>query len=701
MIIKTFSIKNFKKFRNETFEFSEGLNIILGPNEAGKSSLAEALITCLFTDPTTRSKKFFNNSRPWGKRKEDKPIFELEFIEGEGEYILRKNFSEREVLLKEIHKNKSITGKTKVANFIEKSLGFPSEDIYRSTGFIGQKDILKVQKSDDFITAVQNASSGEGRDGDIQYVISEIDKEIRQLQKGLKSPSKSPGPIKQTKDALEKKRFELSELDEKWKQIKKKITNLEKKRHKRKKLKNKIEVLEKVLKNHEKYKTARINLEETIKKIKVLSKDIKNIEELDKEIDQMNFKLKKYEKLEGVDLDDLLLNFANIHNDIRLRKETIKQIEQNMERIGKEGTHKYRKPILGITMSVFLILMGVSIYRKSVFLFIVDCAIATAVILFDFFVINKKARKRKTLKQKQEDLNEIAERDEKKLESIMSEYNISTKEQFLSIKSEINSLNLEIEKAKANKLGILGGKTLERLKDEQIDLLTMKKDIEINDLTNEILNSQLDPEEYNRKKIDLERFTKEFKEVHEEILNLEGKLNESGTSLDNLRNLKAEIEELEKNLKYYNYRLKVLIGVEKYLQKALEDTSSLAINILRKDIEQYFPKLTKQNYNKVRIDKKFNLEIYSNKLDDWLDPVDNLSIGTIDQIYFLFRLAFVKLLVKNKKTILILDDPFASYDEDRLENVFNILDKEQQQFQILLLTHETRYKKYGKVTQIY
>lgn len=47
MILKKLKIQNFKKFGNRAFEFNDDINIIVGDNESGKSSLLEAIEICL------------------------------------------------------------------------------------------------------------------------------------------------------------------------------------------------------------------------------------------------------------------------------------------------------------------------------------------------------------------------------------------------------------------------------------------------------------------------------------------------------------------------------------------------------------------------------------------------------------------------------------------------------------------------------
>lgn len=47
MIVKKLKIRNFKKFENKEFDFNDDINIIVGDNESGKSTLLEAIELCL------------------------------------------------------------------------------------------------------------------------------------------------------------------------------------------------------------------------------------------------------------------------------------------------------------------------------------------------------------------------------------------------------------------------------------------------------------------------------------------------------------------------------------------------------------------------------------------------------------------------------------------------------------------------------
>ena len=43
MIVRKLRITNFKKFRNNEFDFNDDINIIVGDNESGKSTLFWAI----------------------------------------------------------------------------------------------------------------------------------------------------------------------------------------------------------------------------------------------------------------------------------------------------------------------------------------------------------------------------------------------------------------------------------------------------------------------------------------------------------------------------------------------------------------------------------------------------------------------------------------------------------------------------------
>lgn len=96
-------------------------------------------------------------------------------------------------------------------------------------------------------------------------------------------------------------------------------------------------------------------------------------------------------------------------------------------------------------------------------------------------------------------------------------------------------------------------------------------------------------------------------------------------------------------------------------------------------------------YDSMWIDQKLN--IYMNTPDKMV-PLEDVSSGTMDQIYLAVRLAAASLLQSSvtDRLPLIFDDSFAMYDEDRLRSALHFI-TEIHTGQILLFTCHTREKR--------
>ena len=70
---------------------------------------------------------------------------------------------------------------------------------------------------------------------------------------------------------------------------------------------------------------------------------------------------------------------------------------------------------------------------------------------------------------------------------------------------------------------------------------------------------------------------------------------------------------------------------------------------------------------------------------------NRLSIGTIDQLYLSLRLSAMQEITEEKMPI-ILDETFAYYDNERLENILKYLSEEYKENQIIIFTCSNREK---------
>ena len=120
MIIQRLQTRNFGCLGEREFEFESGLNIIRGPNEAGKSTLQAALLTVLFQKADTTSQSV-HRWQSWGA----KNLFEitLEFTVAGHRWRLEKNFADKEVCLADLDSGEEWTDHSKVQDEIAQLLG--------------------------------------------------------------------------------------------------------------------------------------------------------------------------------------------------------------------------------------------------------------------------------------------------------------------------------------------------------------------------------------------------------------------------------------------------------------------------------------------------------------------------------------------------------------------------------------------------
>ena len=188
----------------------------------------------------------------------------------------------------------------------------------------------------------------------------------------------------------------------------------------------------------------------------------------------------------------------------------------------------------------------------------------------------------------------------------------------------------------------------------------------------------------------------EYTQNQNDVKALEFKLNNIKNNEANMQRLNDQIEFLKYKLKKANEQKEELLKLNASFELAktcLEEAyQEIKVNVSPEFIDslsQTISKVTNNKYNNIKLSEEDGLlvEIDNGKYV----PIDNyLSIGTIDQMYMSLRLNSVKELSEEKLPI-ILDEVFAYYDNDRLENILKFI-SENYSNQILIFTCSDREK---------
>ncbi|MDR7486066.1 MAG: AAA family ATPase [Armatimonadota bacterium] len=142
MTITQLRLRRFKKFADWSAAFAPGLTVVRGPNEAGKTTLMEALFEGLFRDPGRGEATA--RLRSWGEQRLGEITIDLQ-VRGV-RYLLRKDLEAGTILLQSEDGRDRLESPRDVQRRLLEWIGLASEAAYRSTAFVAQGDIARVSE---------------------------------------------------------------------------------------------------------------------------------------------------------------------------------------------------------------------------------------------------------------------------------------------------------------------------------------------------------------------------------------------------------------------------------------------------------------------------------------------------------------------------------------------------------------------------
>ncbi|MHB9089987.1 MAG: AAA family ATPase, partial [Chloroflexota bacterium] len=189
MILRRLALRDFRRFAAYETAFASGLNVVLGDNEAGKSTLREAITAALFYDPKT-SNKVVQGLRRWGAAEQF--CVELEY-EADGEvFLLTKDFQKKTARLENRTSGVVLTDARAIDRHVGAVLGLASKALFDSTVRVSQRDITNLQNPGAIADSLQQVMTGGEDDARASDVLKKLDEAL----KALKSAGRAnPGPL--------------------------------------------------------------------------------------------------------------------------------------------------------------------------------------------------------------------------------------------------------------------------------------------------------------------------------------------------------------------------------------------------------------------------------------------------------------------------------------------------------------------------
>ena len=633
MKIHKLKINAYGKLKDKEIQFKDHINVVYGKNEAGKSTILTFIVNMLYGISKNKNGKNysdFEKYKPW----------DAEEFSGKLEYELN-NHEIFEVFRDFKKKNPQIFNEKKEdisKQFnIDKSKGNEffyeqtkmDEKLFLSTIVVNQEQV-KLEKSEQNILIQKIANLvGTGEDNvSFKRAIDRINR--RQLEEiGTERSREKPlNKLLRENQNLEEEKIKL----EKYKNTKYEIEE------------NKKNQLE---------KSSNLEIE-----LEYLNQ-IKNIYEKEK---IENEKIKIKEKIENENEQKINLNKKEI---LDIENGNKKIFEKNNEKINKliKNKNKLKNKLTIIFVILILINILQFIFIKNIIFKYIFLLTLPMDLIFSILLLKNKKNKIKILDKENKNEEEKINNEKNNYlneNKILEKNNDELKNEINKLKNNLNEkINQEIEKIKNNYLN--------KIKNTEII-----KTNNLNEINQEIEKKQKELNMINIKLHELD-FDKENVEIKvDNLMEIEEKIVNNNEKIVNLKDLEKSMN-LAKTL----------------LEKAYEKMKNTVTPKFTENLSKNINKITNGKYTNVMVqaDNGLVVELENGNYVE----ADRLSVGTIDQLYLSLRLSMTEDLSKEKMPI-ILDEAFAYYDTQRLENILTYLANTYPDRQIILFTCTEREK---------
>ena len=808
--LQQLELEGFGKFDKKTkIDFGGGINFINGPNEAGKSTILEAILASLFKYTTRNIKPYFS----W--QNGDVCRLKLSYINDNNEvFQIISDYKNDKKELKKINGSRTSlisSKKTTIHNKVKEHFGFDEQKVFENTTFIRQSQMAILAKRDETVNKLKDM---------VEEVLvgtaeASATKSLKKLKKAVKDFNKKLDQLKKQRETLaqdlqdaEEKNSDAVKDSEQHKDVSEKLPKKEKELSELEERKRNFDAKEELEKEHknlkkksDELKRALVNIDTEIKKRDKIKDKLKNYKGFDslsekdfsrikKIFDELNTSNNKSERLKKA---ISMVEYYNVKNgklnkDIQkykghdtISEESAKEINRLIKEIGKIDTSLEAYSKSGIKKQItrerldplHLVLFIVGLIFSLVLIGIPLAIYAFKNMKKEEVIEETDDESRRTIKHLGEERQKLKEKldglakeipdfnmktfaenhskylkinedinnnrnyaikfvqntlDKKDIDNISNEANLDDLMSVLSeekhnVDQEIKQLNEELKDITK----LIKDFDPHNFVDSYNDYIALKKQIEgytntIHTLVrNELEENEITKnEDENIKKVEYKKA-----DVLDELTKVENSLKEykliniTDKEIKQLENLQKEVKELnnkkvelEANAKTYKKLVKdpedlkeQLDTIDNHTEELQEKSEEhqLAADFLEKaeqEVQQKFTpaiqskskpilkKITNKKYSDIKINEEnMNIVIKAPEINDFV-PVDSLSQGAKDQVYFTIRTAMTDLLSGDINIPLIFDDPFHNFDDVRLKETIDAVKEIAQKKQIILISHK-------------
>jgi|LSQX01.1.fsa_nt_gb uncharacterized protein YhaN len=639
MKIEKLDIKGYGKLNNKVISLSSGFNIIHGQNESGKSTIQMFIKDMLYSQKGRKTKKFMGKQtqekyRPWnGNAYKGSLAYRLD--NGRA-FLVERDFENNTVkVFDECYNDITNTfnqSRDSGPLFSLAHIGL-NEECFTKTAFIGQMDLkIDTDGQKELMDRISNISETGFEDVSLKKATDAL----KQALIGYVGTEKS------TTRPLDKVIQELEELD-----------------------KRKLSLLEE--------RDRLFNFEEQVSCLKA-EKD-----ELEKGKTVLNY-TKEVLSLRG-EIEELKRQKKEL-------SETLNEIYTYEEKRGnlpeKTGNgHKARNSVNNAGIAGFGIVFAGALFwglfkqNHLAVSILVALISGFATILLMFYKMNKSAKSIEYAKEKKTHIEEYLESLYRRVALVYSEANSAD-----DIKDFVKETGSNIDKI------------YEKIEITTNNIRAIYKKGSLGDIGyDEFMDIILDTDVGEAWK-----FIYGYTDRLQNSMNiLISRISRCESSLGSLDSIDGELQSVDRRIEELEVEKVLLEETGFCIQTAMDVLNESALEIkrdftpiLNSSLSGFINGITSSKYSEVRVDDSFIPKI-EEPFYGSIVKVDDLSGGTVDQIYLALRLALVHIMENSTETIpVIMDEVFAHYDDTRTEEALKLINRISSQRQVVLFTCKER-----------
>ncbi len=700
MILRRLHLRRFLGLQDAAFEFARGINIIVGPNEAGKSTLRAAIRTALYSNAATTSALKRDEFTSWGA--EEPPELVLEFEVNGRIFTLTKDFARRAVLLADG------TGRTweqhkVVQERLGAVVGLPTEDLFVATAQVAHAELERIHV-ESVAKELGRLISGGGED--VAVAIRRLDQRVRAMEKGSKGVAiKEPGVLRALADRVASLQTECRRLTASVAEAERARMLRDKTAEVRNRLADEWESKRTLLELNRGILHDEDRLQALKREESMLDERVKNINE-------------NLGKLDAIDHDLEMTTATGVPDEdtvtfIRTQQGRMTALETQIQRLQSllQGAPPKMNPVVRAWL-VALIATGGLVGTAGVLLTILT-QITAGLILFvagiggvlvGWWSLSVAAANRRLWRvrkeQRQQDLvileGELADA-RADLADRLAQVGAASAKEVEDRFTRYRELVRDRAQVAAFISELRGGSSdeaiAERWKTVRRDIFAIEERLR----APEIADKRLTPLQVQALEREVDRLAQEVPQLEEREHRYSWELDRLTADAEALPVVEEQVQEAEEAIVAARHRHAVYrAGLD-----GLEEARRLAEVPARKVMEdracEYLRILSDNRYARLQVEEEsLGLRVWSDAAGDWVPVVEpHLSRGTVDLVYLSARLALVEVLAGDKRPPLLFDDPFITFDDRRRAAAAHLLKVLGETYQIFLFTCSRDYERYA------